>query len=435
MPEDADTPVDAGVDAAVDAGPCTMMAADDTTCDGVDDDCDEDVDEDVDVSTDETSCGACGVTCSGGGECRAGLCSTTAVAVAAGFEHSCATGLSGRAYCWGRGSEGRLGTGMATSVATPVEVTALLEDTHQLGAGEKFSCARVVPGTVWCWGDDGVGQLGNGAGGPVGPTLVELPMGTVATHLAVGFEHACVATSTGQAYCWGRNDRGQLGDGTMGDAQTPVLVSTLSGVTWIAAGLDHSCAVTDDGSAYCWGDNLSRQLGSAVTGSTSMPARVSGLEPSAVAIAAGDVSTCAVLASGGVRCWGRNSSGQIGDGSGDIATVPRVVSGPRGGALADAMYVSVGSAHACAVTRDSRVVCWGENGDSQLGLGAGLTMDSRIPVYVPGLTGIARVSAGTTHTCAIARDRSNVWCWGANNEDQLGDGSGISQPEPVPVAF
>lgn len=192
-----------------------------------------------------------------------------------------------------------------------------------------------------------------------------------------------------------------------------------------ASGDLHACALQTDGTIRCWGDNSSGQLGDDTTATRLAPVTVAGIN-SAVEVSAGGAHTCALLSDGTVRCWGLNSSGQLGDATTSSAAAPVAVSG-----IANAAAISAGSSHTCALLGSGAVLCWGRNRSGQLG--DGTTSDSSSPVQVSGISTAASITAGGSHTCARLVD-GTVRCWGSSSFDQLGN-TGIStgQRSATPV--
>jgi alpha-tubulin suppressor-like RCC1 family protein len=186
------------------------------------------------------------------------------------------------------------------------------------------------------------------------------------TSISVGFSHTCAVTAAGGVECWGSNEYGRLGDGTMTRSAVPVDVSGLqSGVTAVSAGYNHTCALTSAGGVECWGNNSHGQLGDGTMEESASPVPVSGLQSGVTAISAGASDTCALTSAGGVECWGSNGFGQLGDGTTEASATPVPVLGLQSGVAA----VSAGAGLTCARTVAGAVECWGDNEYGQLGDG------------------------------------------------------------------
>jgi alpha-tubulin suppressor-like RCC1 family protein len=324
--------------------------------------------------------------------------------------------------------DGQLGDGSATSSLAPVPVSTLQAGVIAVTAGAYHSCALTVGGAVLCWGSNDAGQLGNGTltGESVPVPVSGLPLGIAA--IAAGDDHTCAVTAGGGALCWGRNQSGQLGNGSTASSSIPVAVAGLStGLRAISARDDHTCAVTVSGGVLCWGRNQSGQLGNGGTTDSSVPVAVSGLSSGVAAIAAGGSHSCAVRDVGDVLCWGPNAYGQLGDGMDSNSSVPVPLSGLPG----DAIAITAGWVHSCALTTSGAAFCWGANSNGQLGSGgvAGLL----VPVEIPQLSnGVASLALGAVHSCAVTT-AGGVLCWGANFSGQLGNGSRTTSTIPVAV--
>ncbi|MEO7572985.1 MAG: fibronectin type III domain-containing protein [Acidimicrobiales bacterium] len=357
----------------------------------------------------------------------------TSVRVAAGFAHSCAITNGGSVKCWGENGNGQLGNGGSVDSPSPVSVTALT-GVVALGAGYAHACALVAGGAVKCWGDNGSGQLGNG-------DLIDrrTPVPVVgisgAIAIAAGGAHTCAVLAGGAVKCWGSNYRGQLGNGSTIDARTPVSVAGLSEAVTVSASLGHTCAVLSAGAVGCWGANYSGALGDGTTVASLVPVAVAGIN-GAVDVAAGGsyseaLHTCAVLMSGAAMCWGSNSDGQLGNGMTSNAPTPAPV--PVTG-ITDATFVTAGDNHTCVVVGASALRCWGRNVSGQLGNGtSGNASNSPSPVSVVNVNGASVVTAGDYHTCAVVED-DGLACWGYNAAGQLGNGTTVDAPTPVSVS-
>jgi alpha-tubulin suppressor-like RCC1 family protein len=307
--------------------------------------------------------------------------------VVAGDEFSCALLTDGTASCWGLGEKGQRGDGTVNQVSlVPVSVKGLT-NAIALMAGYNHACALLADQTMRCWGSNANGQLGDPSS-----TGSSVPIAAVGVSgvkaIAVGAFHTCAVMSDTTVQCWGYNSNGQLGDGTTTDSSTPVTVAGLSNVTALAAGSSHTCALITDGSLQCWGDNYEGELGDGTGVPSSTPVRVAGIG-SAVEIVAGWAHTCARLADGIARCWGEGTAGQLGNGATQNQLSPVTVSG-----IATAVGLSAGWwQHSCAILADGGVRCWGGNDWGQFGNGT--TTGSVVPVPMGGL-GITWTSSDTT---------------------------------------
>ncbi len=340
-----------------------------------------------------------------------------AMAIVAGGAHACALMSSGSVKCWGENEFGQLGNGGTTDASTPQEVTGLSSGATAMAAGGAHVCALMSRGAVKCWGENESGQLGNGGMTDASTPQDVTGLSSSAMAIAAGDRYTCAVTSEGGVKCWGRNGVGQLGNGGTTDASTPQDVAGLSsGAMAIAAGGAHMCALLSGGGVKCWGYNVNGQLGNGGTTNANTPQDVIGLSSGVTAIVAGGQHTCALLSGGGVKCWGYNVNGQLGNGGTMDASTPQDVVGLSGGATA----IAAGGEHTCAVTNAGEVKCWGYNLDGELGNGG--TMNASTPQDVVGLSGgVTAIAAGGQHTCALLSS-DGAKCWGLNEFGQLGDG-------------
>jgi alpha-tubulin suppressor-like RCC1 family protein len=324
-----------------------------------------------------------------------------AVEVAAGFNHSCAVDGDGDAFCWGAGESGQLGDGREWDAWSPVTIPGTATE---VAAGRGHACALLHDGEVQCAGDGTQGQLGMGTVG-YRDEPVTVPLGP-ATAIAAGEAHTC-ALVDGRGYCWGDGNYRQLGDPDKNSSLVPIPVSVngvLAGKTLVSitAGAFHTCALDTAGKAYCWGRNDDGQLGAPGTGQ----APVAVIDPGTplAGIAAGSSHTCAWAVDGTGFCWGANDEGQLGTGDTSGSPVPiQVTGGHRFAAISAGRYSSCGISEGTAF-------CWGNNGWAQLGTG---DLSPRlVPTAVTGLAGLTmkHISAGPSHACAATAD--DFYCWG-----------------------
>ena len=287
--------------------------------------------------------------------------------ISAGGSHTCAVTTSGGAKCWGNNGNGQTGDGSTVQRLTPVDVSGLTSGVASISGGHVHTCAVTTSGGAKCWGFNGNGPLGDGTGNQrLMPVDVSGLTSGVASISASGF-HTCAVTASGGAKCWGNNGNGQTGDGSTVQRLTPVDVSGLiSGVVSISMGSTHTCAVTTSGGAKCWGNNGNGQLGDGTTTQRNTPVDVSGLTSGVASISGGDRHACARTTSGEVKCWGQNTNGQLGDGS----TVQRLTPVDVSELTSGVTSIEAGSYHTCSVTASGGAKCWGRNPSGQLGDGS-----------------------------------------------------------------
>jgi RHS repeat-associated protein/uncharacterized repeat protein (TIGR01451 family) len=351
--------------------------------------------------------------------------------VTTGFNHSCALTNGGGVICWGNNDYGQLGDGTNTSRLTPVMVSGLSSGVVAIDAGGFHTCALTSSGAVKCWGHNQWGQLGDNStihrNTPV--DVNGLTSGVAA--ISVGYETTCALTTGGGVKCWGYNGNGGVGNGNFTTPQKiPVNVNGLTnGVTAISTGARHTCAVTTSGSVKCWGENGNGQLGNNSITDSNIPVSVNGLTSGISAVSAGEQHTCALTTSGGVKCWGGNGNGQLGDNSLTPRLEPVDVYGLASGIVA----ISVGNFHSCARTTNDGMKCWGNNAQGQLG--DGTNTHRSIPTQVNGLTsGVVLMAPGIDHTCALVTG-GRAKCWGQNNTfGRLGDGTTLPRTTPINVS-
>ena len=351
---------------------------------------------------------------------------TGVVSVSTGNGHSCAVTAASGVKCWGRNNYGQLGDGLACgyTCTTAVGVVGLSDGVASVSTGYVHSCALTTEGVVKCWGNNFHGQLG--VGGAVGnhqtAPMDVFNLSSGVTAMAAGDWHTCAVTATGGVRCWGENLVGQLGDGGCCiDRTAPVNVSGLSsGIVEVATGAVHTCAVTTAGGVKCWGRNTYGQLGDGTTTNHFTPGNVVGLNAGVVSVLMGNGHSCAVTATGGVTCWGRNNYGQLGDGTTTNQPLPVDVKG----LASDVAAVGGGSTHTCALTAAGYVNCWGRNSDGQLG--DGTSMNRTAPVSplglkpTPTLTPTPTATATATATPTATPDPTDTDGDGCSDERENG---------------
>ncbi len=388
--------------------------------------------------------------------------------ITAGCDHTCALLSDGRMFCWGWNVRGQLGVSGVSQSTTPVQVTAVSGHGETIEAGCNHTCAtyRDAQGTprLSCWGWNGLLQMPAQQGAGVSVLLMRAGMG-----------HTCILTGDHGILCWGYNRYGQLGDGsTRSHHQLTPVIGMTNHVFYMttSAGANHTCAVLDDGQAFCWGSNMWGQLGNgsptlvpvpqrvfdldnvsdfsagsgftcavpangslwcwgqrfntSFTSDTSVPTRLASPSQGVAGIDAGESHSCVLMEDGALQCWGDNTYGQLGDGTTDLSMAPVTVHDLGG----QARIVRVGSDFSCALLTDGTVRCWGHNDRGQLGIGS--NEDQHLPVTVHSIGTARDIGVGAHHACAVLTNGS-VYCWGANDFGQIGDGTTQEWTAPVRV--
>jgi alpha-tubulin suppressor-like RCC1 family protein len=361
------------------------------------------------------------------------------VALTAGFNHTCGLASDGDPYCWGRNDSGQLGIGSSDKVAhpTPMLVYGKLK-VGFISANGDHTCAMTAAGVAYCWGENKFGQLGNGtlvsAVSPV-PVSGELRFKT----LSAGATHTCGLTISGTAYCWGGNWHGQLGIGTMDGEErypcchaSPVRVAGGLRFSSIRADGIHTCGLTVDGDAWCWGNH--KNFGQLGTGDIDLrdrpaPVRVAG-NFKFVSISAG-IPSCGITPDGRAYCWGGGPVPELGIKSG-VERLDRPVAVPGNITFGQ---IASGTFFTCGIGRGEFVYCWGYNRYGQVGNGSTNSVD--IPQLVSQQVRFRVVTTGgnefSGHACGLTTD-GEVFCWGDNRWGQVGNGSTVQTTKPAVVA-
>jgi alpha-tubulin suppressor-like RCC1 family protein len=332
--------------------------------------------------------------------------------------------------------------------------TGPLTGVTQLAAGYEHTCAVLTNRQVRCWGYNGSGELGDGS---TQDRYLPVPVkgvggtGRLRNVVAVSASqsHTCAVLTNGQARCWGYNDDGYLGDGTEEQRETPVVVQNvagtgpLTGVTQISAGDDHTCAVLANDQVRCWGLNNRGELGDGTVQPRHLPVVVKNTAASGPLTGVRQVSaaygnfTCAAMNDGRARCWGDNTYRQLAHGEGVNTVLPVAVTSTSGaGVLRGVRQVEGGYHGACAVLNSGQVRCWGANGQGELGIGTIGGADRKRPRVVKAVTGPGALTAVTQidvedTTVCVRLASGQARCWGNNDDGQLGNGGNQDKPRPV----
>jgi len=337
----------------------------------------------------------------------------TETTVSVGGDHICSIFDDSTLNCWGDNSFGQLGDGTTTDRQTMTEVSLEAGRTAvSVSSGESHTCATLDDSSLWCWGRNNHGQLGDGSttssNSPVSVTLGGFPV-----QVSSGTGHTCAVLTDASLKCWGDNSNGQLGDGTNSDRNTPVPISFSGGkkVLAISAGASHTCAVLDDRSLQCWGENGDGQLGLGTSVDSNSPSEVS-VGGHVVAVSSGGSHTCALLSNQDLKCWGGNDKGQLGTGD-QVSQFS-----PSSAIISDINSLDVGNEHSCAIDETSELFCWGGNSNGQVGDGSTNIATTPVLISLGSALGATSISAGGAYSC-VAASNDLLRCWGG------GDGNSI----------
>jgi len=335
------------------------------------------------------------------------------------------------AYSWGSGGFAQLGDNASSNRSSPVSITGGFLDWAEIAAGYKHSIALRADGTLWAWGTNNYGQLGTNESSTRSSPVSVVGGFTDWVRLTTGTYHSLALRSNGTLWAWGFNAAGELGDGTTTNRSSPV--SVLGGYTdWVFAeaapnSATFSLGIRSNGTLWAWGDNSFYQLGNGTTDPRSSPALVSGGFTDWISASAGLAHGVGLRSNGTLYAWGFNTAGQIGDGTGSPRSVPVLVSG----GFTDWSSVNAGGSHNLGVRSNGTLWAWGSNTNGRLGDGTTSSRSSPVSV-VGGFTDWISASAGGSHSLGV-RSNGTLWAWGLNSSGRLGDSTITSRLSPVSV--
>jgi len=341
--------------------------------------------------------------------------------------HTIYANRDGTLWAWGRNDDGQLGDGTTTSRSTPVKITGV-SNVKSVAAGYDHTVVLTTDGKVYTWGNNSNGQLGDGstAGRATPAQVISANISNIQA-IDAGYKYTIALRGDGTIWTWGYNNKGQLGNNMKTDGYTPQQVVALSGLvmTSIAAGYDHALSVLNNGTVWAWGNNDNGQLGNNTTTDSLAPVQVANL-PATMGVAAGNLFSLALLKDGSVRAWGHNAVGELGDGTTTNRSTPVQVIN-----LVSTTGIVAGYDHAVARLTNGTVWTWGDNSNGQLGDNS--TAARTTPQQVSTLSGVVAVAAGQDDTLALLKTDDAFWSGGWNFYGQLGDGTLTERWLPVPI--
>jgi alpha-tubulin suppressor-like RCC1 family protein len=355
------------------------------------------------------------------------------VTVTVGGDHSCGLKTDGSAYCWGSNQYGQLGVAHSDTTCGSLNAAYPCATTPQLvqaglqfasiAAGQRHTCAITRSGDAYCWGSNDAGQVNDFA--VTGPTLAKVPGVLPWTQITAGFSHSCAVRSDGVLVCWGSNDRGQLGNGGLQSGTTRANMA--SPVAAASAGQSRTCARTTTGVVYCWGGIWTERSGGLELSRSQTTPQLVPSAPAMAWLSVGSFSTCGADVSGFAYCWEANPRGEMGNGTQNGSTTPVRVASDL-----EFVQLSSGIVQTCGIDITGTGYCWGDDSFGQLGLSPSLLIDrcggqvlpcAMKPVGVVGRQKFVEIATGFgSHSCGVT-SRGNLYCWGLGVSGQRGDGT------------
>ena len=327
--------------------------------------------------------------------------------------HNCATN-GGKAFCWGSGYSESLGNGSISNIRSIPQLINNSNKWSAVSAGYNHSCG-INSGALYCWGDDVFGQVGNGSASTVDiDSPQQVGVSYEWSQISMGYYYSC-GIKSGELYCWGGDNYGQVGNGSgsTSNIESPQKIGVFINWSHISTGRYHTCGI-NSGELYCWGRDDFGQVGNG-SGSTSnieSPQKI-GSSNTWSEVSIGLFHTCGIN-DGELYCWGRDAYGEVGNGSGSTSNIeiPQKI-----GSSNNWSHISVGSYHSCGIN-DGELYCWGSDSNGQLGNGSLSTTDIESPQKIGSSNNWKYISAGTSHTCGL--QESKLFCFGSNSYGQSG---------------
>ncbi|MEF2174968.1 MAG: hypothetical protein V3575_00740, partial [Candidatus Absconditabacteria bacterium] len=370
----------------------------------------------------------CKFKCGDGYNYELGACniSNTLNTITIGANRGCGLDYQGKLFCWGNNVDGHVGDG---TVINRINLTHIdTDNTYKyVEANYQHTCGIRNDDKVYCWGRGYYGRLGEGS--TLSSVHIKSPKPITSNEsfvkISLGTAFTCGITNNGKLYCWGGNTKGQIGDGTTNTRTTPVEIDPSNNYKDISLGSDFACAIREDNKLYCWGGYSYLLIGDGSFVDKKVPTVVQ-TSLTFREISSGGHHFCGITNDGKLYCWGNGANGVLGNGSNTDILSPFLVDTVNS-------YISLSTSvyHTCGVTTDGKLYCWGENDSGQIGNGT--TNNQYSPVQIDSSNKYKSIFAGYRHSTCGKRLDNSIYCWGENEDWQLGDGTNINRLTPFPI--
>ena len=341
--------------------------------------------------------------------------------MAVGYSHTVAVRTDGTLWIWGGNDQGQLGNSTPTSKNVPTKM-GTDNDWETVAAGWGHTVALKTDGSLWAWGYGGLGQIGNGSYTMNFNAPQQIGVAKNWQTIVTGNGHTVALKTDGSLWAWGNNFSGQLGIGSTFDRNTPTRVGTANDWQTVVAGKLHTVALKKDGTLWTWGNNTYGALGDGTTIRKTSPKQI-GTANNWKTVATGGDHTIAIKTDGTLWAWGDNTYGALGDGTTTNKLDPTQI-----GSATDWKTIDGAINYTIAVKTDGTLWAWGFNSDGEFGNGT--KINSLVPLQIGTENNWQMIDGGSIHTVAIKADES-LWTWGSNSLGQLGDGTSIDKSVPT----
>lgn len=338
-----------------------------------------------------------------------------------GYQHNCMIAKSGQVRCWGDNGVAQLGDGTYTNRTSPINLNDPTSYKY-ISSLNHHTCGITSSDKLKCWGHNYYGQIGDGSSKNNKSSPVEVDSSLKFKTVSAGVDHTCAVTTAGQMKCWGNNDLGQVGDGTTQTRSAPIVIDSKTTYKTVSAGSRYTCGITTSDQIKCWGSDPSRIVVGGNSVGQPVPTLLDASNTYLDVSAGSEWRACARTLSNEIRCWGLTG---VGDGTEELRRLPTKVDSST---KYMSVQVSSSGATSCGITSTGKLKCWGWNNWGQLGLGD--NAHRLAPVDIAEPASFTEVATGSGHTCGIT-NLNQIKCWGWNSIGQIGDGTNSDKNLPI----